>query len=132
MLAEEFLDWADLQMSQWQAQWQALGPGNSAADCTRGTEFVRLFDAMSLWLLCAERTHPTTFETPDGQKLTLTPEALTTIRVDPWPYSTSHRVLLAAGRSIPVRNYRSSDELLKVPSKRAEFIWNLLPGNQVE
>ena len=58
-LAEQFLDWTDLQMAQWQAQWQALAPGNSAADCIRGTEFVRLYDAFSLWLLCAERTQPT-------------------------------------------------------------------------
>ena len=127
-LAESFLAWADSQQNDWLAAWQHRSPANTTATADRAVRFVRLFDALSLWLLCAERTESQTFETPDGPKITFTPASPGLLVVTPWPYATPTLQLSASGTAVPAISYSGTEELLAAPSHPMEFAWQLRPA----
>lgn len=125
--AEQFLAFAEKTMAQCLFEWVAESAGNTPSIAQRAIQFVRLFDALSLWFLCAERSEPATFFTPDGPAVTFTPLMRQTIIVDPWPFTIERYPLSAVGTVIPVKHYRSSEELRSEASHEIKFSWVLEP-----
>lgn len=127
-LAEPFLAGTEAAMSGWLAAWTSASAANEPHLAARAVEFVRLFDAISLWLLCAERTVPASFETPSGPPVTFAPFAPGRIAVEPWPFRQNALELSASGRKIAARRYHSSEDLQSAPAEPVEYRWTLLPA----
>lgn len=126
-IGEAFLAWTDQQSADWLAQWCATSSANTPELAERAVAFVRLFDALSLWFLCAERTAPATLPTPAGPSLTITPTSPTEMLVEPWPFLTERYHLSASGSAVPAVHYRSAEELKAAPAKKIDLTWELQP-----
>ncbi|MGE3316301.1 MAG: DUF3891 family protein [Planctomycetaceae bacterium] len=77
----------------------------------RGFRYVQMFDRMSLWLCCAERSKPQDFAVPHFGIVQLTPQSnCSTIVGAPGPLSVDSLLLSTPARRIPARRYMSDDE----------------------
>jgi hypothetical protein len=122
-LARDFLTRHDAEMARWLAQWQgsepvsAASPGEQADVGRRGVSYLQLFDAISLWLCCAERREPWRTELSAGEGWTFSPvaggrENRQRVRIEPWPLVVAECDLAVCGRVVPRGQYASTDELL--------------------
>lgn len=131
--AVAFLDEQGARRRVWLAEWQSLSPERHApAVAQRGLEHVQLFDLLSLWLCCAERTEPWTVETPGGVPITLSPRPADEahgqiIEIAPWPLKVPHLDLTTAARSIPAIAYPNRQALATAPATHITLHWRLEP-----
>lgn len=130
-LAACFLDWTEGLQEACAIEWTNLASENTVAQCLQAAEFVRLFDALSIWILSAERTEPVILETPAGIPLTFTPQSPRLIVVAPWPYELGQLCVSAIGRSVPICNYTSERDLANAESSEITLTWNLVPESKV-
>lgn len=126
--AEHFLTGTNASMADWLAKWRAEFPDSSPGHARRVVEFVRLFDALSLWFLCSHRTGPGQFDTPNGPTVTFTPIAPWSVCVEPWPFTADRLIVSAVGRAVPARVYQSSEDLHNTPAETVPFFWSLVPN----
>ena len=102
----------------WLRHWMTEEPAaHTPRVAERALGHLQFFDAISLWLCCAEQVQPATMTPPGGPSLMLTPGADTTageqiIRVAPWPLAIPSLTLSVPGRAIPAKRYGSTAELL--------------------
>lgn len=124
-LADDFFRQQCEQQSAWLA---AARVDRASAD--RAVGWLQLFDAISLWLCCAERHEPETFDTPRGQLLTLTPQHADAydVRVGPWPFGSSGVELTAVGRALPVLKYANPSDLATAAATPVTLRWQLSPA----
>ena len=126
--AVEFLDRYAAAMSEWLSTWQASAGGSEAAQIAdRGVRALQFFDAVSLWLCCAQRDQPETMTDPGGQVVTFAPVSAREIVVSPWPLSCASLSLEISGRVVAARYYSTRDELAREPSAIAHIEWGLRP-----
>ena len=121
-LARDFLARHDANMARWLAERQESEPQGTMrselADAgRRGVSYLQLFDAISLWLCCAERHEPRRIEMSAGEGWTFLPASgaakdCQQVRVDPWPLASDHCGLAVRGWVVPQAAYQSTDELL--------------------
>ena len=84
--AARFLRKFEPRTKQWLNQWQQMNPRSNTSEVAhRALGHLQLFDAMSLWFSCAERTEPREFDTPDGIAITLIPQDSVHVTARPWP-----------------------------------------------
>ena len=67
-----------------------------------GFRFLQLFDLLSLWLCCAERTERFEAQIPETPRLSLVPRR-DRITVEPWPFAQEEVTLAVTARAIPAR-----------------------------
>jgi hypothetical protein len=117
------------QQSERQSAWLTAAHVDQAA-AERAVGWLQLFDAISLWLCCAERREPETFDTPAGQSVTFHPDAnRNEFRVSPWPFEPSRLDLTVVGRAVPAVKYASPSDLATAIATPATLRWMLLPGD---
>ncbi len=80
--------------------------------------YLQFFDAVSLWLCCAERDEPRRIELIRGEGWTFSPagqdQGCRLVRIEPWPLTVGSCKLLVSGQAVPGAHYRSTDEMLAV------------------
>lgn len=124
-LADDFFRQQGEQQSAWLA---AAHVDRASAD--RAVAWLQLFDVMSLWLCCAERREPETFDTPTGQSLALLPEQADVydVRARPWPFEPSRVELTAVGRALPAVKYANPSDLVTAAATPVTLRWLLSPA----
>lgn len=76
-----------------------------------GLKWLQFFDALSLWLCCAPRTEPQSFQLPDGTTLTARPQSPEAIVLEPWPLKPKLLTISLLARRIVARKYADTTEL---------------------
>jgi hypothetical protein len=128
-LAEQFLLTQAGLRSTWLAQWMEQANDNySEAWATESLRWLQMFDNLSLWLCCQQRTEPETFSPPVGPQVTFTPLTSTEIKVAPWPFTLAVMELEVPARRIAAGHYASTAELAAAPSQTIDLAWRLIPG----
>jgi hypothetical protein len=79
-------------------------------NCDLGFRTVRFFDAISLWLCCAERREPEQMTAPNGESITLIPKEAWHIAIDPYPLSVTAPRLQTFARRVAARRYENDDD----------------------
>lgn len=77
---------------------------------TFGTWYLRLFDGLSLWLCCAERSRPLVMRFNE-QSVRLIPRSVAEISLDPYVLTQRPLSFTVPARRIPARSYGSNEEL---------------------
>jgi hypothetical protein len=111
-LGEAFLSEQQTKQAIWLEHWRAVDTVTRTVELAQqAVRWLQLFDALSLWLCCAEQKDTQEFEPPVGPKFTLIPRSPEVILVQPWPFDVMSLYLPISGRRIPARKYRDSQEL---------------------
>src|SRR5262249_3830151 len=85
-LGEAFLNEQKGKQANWLQCWREIDAATHTVELAQqAVQWLQLFDALSLWLCCAERKVAQEFEPPVGPKFTLTPRSPEMILVRPWP-----------------------------------------------
>ena len=113
----------------WLDEWQNAtddARDDVAADALR---VLQMFDVLSLYLCCAERTEPRQFETPTGEPLTLTPTGQQSFSVAPWPISSTEALDLSVnGTRLLAGRYETDAALADAGSDEISLSWRLSVG----
>ncbi len=88
----------------------AVEPSGIEAAFDLGFRAVRFFDAISLWLCCAERDKPERMTAPTGEAITLIPKSASHIAIDPYPLGVDSLRLETPARRVAARKYESDAE----------------------
>ena len=143
-LARDFLARHDANMACWLAERQESEPAEAGSRselsdaARRGVSYLQLFDAISLWLCCAERHEPRRIELSAGEGWTFSPAGGAAqdrlhVRIDPWPLASAQCDLEVRGRVVPCARYQSTDELLaSTTATDVTLRWRLVPSGRAE
>jgi hypothetical protein len=127
--AHAFLDEQDRRRKSWLDAWLAADARHTREQAQLAIEMLQFFDALSLWLCCAERSEPHRMTSPTGVALTFTPQAVApaeqAIVVEPWPLTTNDLKLDVDARAVAAVEYTSRDELSAAPSTMIRLAWRL-------
>jgi hypothetical protein len=85
--------------------------GELAQICDLGFRTVRFFDAVSLWLCCAERHESQHLVAPMGRAVQLIPQSPSYISIEPYPLSVDSLRLETPGRRLTARPFPNDKEL---------------------
>jgi len=98
-------------------------------NCHRAFRTIRFFDAISLWLCCAEQDQPETFTAPLGDAIQFEPIDSHRIVADPYPLSCDSLHLQTPARRVPARRYASDDEFQRTLRAAAveQLGWTIAP-----
>ncbi len=128
--AHAFLNEQDCRRAQWLEAWLSADTRHTAEQAQRAVEMLQFFDALSLWLCCAERSEPHRMTSPTGTPLTFTPHVITateqSIVIEPWPLTTSELRLDVDARTVHVIDYTSREELSMASSTTVHLAWRLV------
>jgi len=136
-LAEEFVAEQDDRRAEYLAACDAAGrrnaeqfAGRQAAEASldRGLAWLQMFDFLSLWLCCGERTEPQAMPGGDGETYVFTPADSGAIVVNPWPLSVPKLDLGVVGRRVAAVDYPTAEALAAAPSVEIELRWTLRPA----
>jgi hypothetical protein len=128
-LAKDFLITQSERMQELLHLWQEVDPDNNTkANAELAVGCVRFFDAISLWMLTAERHDEETFHLHDGSGISLDPAEPGLLVANPWPFAEESAWVSANGRSIPMRRYASADDLRVQPRHEIEMTWEFRPA----
>jgi Protein of unknown function (DUF3891) len=140
LLARDFLARQDANMAGWLTNWQESPAASKSSrsefseSARRGISYLQLFDAISLWLCCAERQEPWRIELSDGEGWTFAPcggvaTECQEVRIEPWPLTVATCDLaVVGGRVVPRARYPSTDELLAATiATDMGLRWRLIP-----
>lgn len=128
--ADAFLAEQNAHRAEWFADWSEAAPQSrtrEAADLSLC--YLQMFDWLSLWLCCAERTAPEIVEAPGLNRLQFTPIAPSRIAVSPWPFEPPPLYVQVSGRAIPAVFYSDAEAARRAVSRMATLAWTLAPGD---
>jgi hypothetical protein len=127
-LAERFLQVQGGLRDQWLKQWTSQSPGqHGEAQAATALRYLQMFDNISLWLCCQERTEPESFDPPVGPQVTFTPLTTREIKVAPWPFVVPHLDLELPARRIAAIPYATAAALAAAPTETIGLTWRLIP-----
>src|SRR6185437_2229666 len=117
------------QREQWLVSCQkTLGERGDRAAVDRAVGWLQMFDWMSLWLCCAERSDSEPFSAPDGTTLTFRPAGGPyEVEVAPWPFRAAALTLEVVGRSVPATRYANPSDLVTAAAEAKTLKWVLRP-----
>jgi hypothetical protein len=88
---------------------------------------IQLFDAMSLWLCCQDRSDTVKFLFPGSQRIEFAPVGEREFRLSPWPLVSDELRLSVPARQVTVGHYADSQELLSAAGTTVTIDWWLHP-----
>lgn len=126
VLGETFLSHQCSKQKDWLDRWLAGNPATRTMELAQqALSWLQLFDALSLWLCCAERKDPQEFEPPTGPKFILHPRSAERISVTPWPLEGASLSLELTGRAVPAMQYAHGEALKRLPGNTVKLSWEL-------
>ncbi|HEX3871443.1 MAG TPA: DUF3891 family protein [Pirellulales bacterium] len=130
--AREFLAAQDRLCAKSLEAWMSEDSRHTPSLAHRAVELLQFFDAVSLWLCCAERHETQRMTTPDGVELILEPTTLApfeqTISVHPWPLQVVELRLIAETEAVPMTAYSDTEASEAIASRPIRLIWRLVPS----
>lgn len=127
----EALGWLskyDQLMGNWLRAWQEEDPDSCPEPLAqRGFEQLQMFDRISLWFCCAERTESLTLPTPAGPELTITPQGEGRFTLSPWPLHVDALTLEITGLALPADDYRDRWPAPLESAVPRTYRWQLAP-----
>ena len=118
----------DQRRGSWLAAWHDENPTEHQLDLAdRALGYLQLFDALSLWLCCADRDSPHTMATPAGAWLTLTPSGSGQVTLSPWPLDVDSLKLRITGDMVSATRYHDARELRQAYRGVERLRWELVP-----
>jgi len=114
-------------LEAWTTQREELADASRAAYLA--LEYLQWFDALSLWLCCAERSEATTMIDPLGREIRLIPEQSDQVAIVPWPMNGPSLTITAVGLKLPAKHYESTIDMLTAVSGKATISWQLRPAS---
>jgi hypothetical protein len=129
--AQEALAAFDARREQWLSDWQQARPtSNTLEVADRGLHWLQFFDALSLWLCCANRSEPHRMPTPGGPEMTLTPSPSPeqVIAIAPWPLTVAELSLSITPRAIEPGCYPSRQAVADASATTVALRWRLVPA----
>lgn len=123
-LADDFFR----QQGERQTAWLAAAHVDRAS-AERAVAWLQLFDAISLWLCCAERRASESFDTPTERSVAFRPEQVDAydLRVSPWPFEPPRLELSVVGRAVPAVRYANPSDLATAAATPITLRWVLSP-----
>ena len=113
---------------RWLQQWKWCDPESHTDQLALSAlRYLQLFDAISLWLCCAEQTESRRFQDPDGQTIELLPTGSRRVIASPWPLTVADLRIDVTGRLVPVRDYQNAADLDSVTYREFSLDWQLVP-----
>jgi hypothetical protein len=110
-MGEQFLADQRHKRAGWFDHWRAGDPQHRLPEIAElGVSFLQMFDAISLWLCCADRSEPWSVSVPGGSWKFL-PRGDNRWTIEPWSLEQTELTLKIQGREVPRGNYQSGDEL---------------------
>jgi len=126
-LGEAFLSDQQAKQTVWLDRWRATDPAaRTVSLAQQALAWLQLFDALSLWLCCAERKDVQEFDPPVGPKFTLQPRSAEEILVSPWPMEGATLSLELTGRVVQAVKYGDAESLAKTTGIPTLLRWELL------
>lgn len=123
--AHEFLQRQDANRVAWLRGWQSVDPRRRAwAVAERALRWLQFFDALSLWLCCAERSAAEQLDCVEPATLTLAPRDAQCIVVSPWPFGVPSVDVSLAGQRISAARYTDAD-LVGPQGAEVRLAWRL-------
>src|SRR5699024_489787 len=109
---EAFLDEQAPLRDRWFSEWRETDPSQRTTEAMQQSlRYLQMFDAISLWLCCAERSAPQSWVTPTGERLNLTPAGGIRLAADLWPFEPPPLHLEASGRTVASMAYPDAKAL---------------------
>jgi hypothetical protein len=125
-LGETFLNDQPVKQTVWLDRWRAADPtARTVVVANQALAWLQLFDALSLWLCCAQRKEAQEFAPPVGPKFTLKPRSAEEFLVTPWPMAGTSLSLQLTGRCVPAVKYADDQTLAKVTGEPTLLRWDL-------
>jgi hypothetical protein len=130
-LATGFLDEQRAERAHWLTAYQKVSGQQGDRATAEGVAWLQMFDAISLWLCCGERSQSEPFSMPDGASLTFRPvNGSYDLEVTPWPYREATLKLEVVGRSVPAMHYANPSDLVTAAAAAKTLKWVLKSGEK--
>lgn len=124
--AAEFLAEEDVSRSRHLEAWIAADRRRHNAEAARrALSWLQMFDWLSLWFCCAERTKSLEEEPPGSPPLTIRPVGGGRFQCSPWPFDAEELVVESPGCSVPAAQYADATALAAAPSRQVTLRWIL-------
>ncbi len=129
--AAKFLQQYAVARSEWKATWIAQNPSENTTELAdQAVAWLQMFDALSLWLCCADRTTTRSLHPPIGPEVTVVPKAPGTFGLEPWPLDCEELELTIPGQFVPAGRFTSSEELNGKLDRIVELLVTLEPDGK--
>jgi hypothetical protein len=89
---------------------------------------LQLFDMLSLWFCCADRSEPAKFSIRGGPELEIVPQSSSRMKLRPWPLRIAELEVAVRGERIAAAIYRDTSALAAAPRQRVTLRWHLRPA----
>lgn len=132
-LVNNFFSEQQAERDKWLAMWQkTVGQPGTHAAAETAVSWLQLFDALSLWLCCADRHDPQAFSLPTGASVDFQPRGPCSLSVSPcslsaspWPFKDPAVMLEAVGRAVPAQPYENPSDLVTAAAEPVRLKWSL-------
>ena len=126
-LGEDFLRDQQAKQTVWLDGWRAVDITQRTVELAQqALAWLQLFDALSLWLCCAQRTKPQEFEPPAGLKFIFNPRSVDEIAMSPWPMNGTSLSLQLTAPRVPATKYADAAALAKITCEPTLLRWELM------
>jgi hypothetical protein len=126
-LANGFRTEQRVEREKWLTMWEKTSVNTATRAAADGAVArLQMFDWISLWLCCAERSQAEDFAPPDGPAFIIEPAGSSyELEVSPWPFCQSSLELEVLGRSVAVTHYANPSDLVTAPAEAVTLKWLL-------
>ena len=115
----------------WRAEFLSAAALQANSDVPElAVDYLQSFDLFSLYLCCTPRPGPYELALPRLGKLAIE-IGQQQVMVDPWPWTTSDKLIRATAALIPAEPLQSDEQLQEcLNSRQIEMSWQLLPKSK--
>jgi len=111
----------------WLDQWLSESTDHTRELADEALGHLQLFDALSLWFCCAERTEPYRATCPGGTVVEITPQNGDRFTLEPWPLGPDQLDITITARRVRARRYADAEDLEGERGLSELLSWRLSP-----
>lgn len=137
-LARAFLDDQQRQQAGWLSKCSNIPASRRSQVAEHAAHWLQWFDALSLWLCCAQRAEPHAMQTPAGQTVDFQPqraqpatepdaEVICEFAVAPWPFAGAKLELQTTALAVPAARYGAWQDLADAAAGQVTVHWIMTP-----
>ena len=126
----EFLEQEHRHQKQWSAEISRdRGTAEARELIEAGFRWVQLFDVLSLWLCCRDRSETEAFDLPGGGTVHFTPLKSGEFAVEPFPFNVKELTLEVFGKRVGKKEFPNREAFQSAfdQASRERLNWKLVP-----